>query len=519
MSLSVDERPRTHLFRNALRRRWLLAIGSAMAIGALAAALVIHSKPHYVASASVFLQPITGNALSPDATVNGQQVTVAMETEAGLVNSPDVVRRVEHVLDVPARDLRAGVTATVPMNTKIVQIQYQAATPEAARRGAEAFARSYLHFREALASGAQNRQMDKLRAQVADANKSLHALAARGGSSAAARRQVLVSRLATLQATIGQLDATDVHPGTVSSPARTPTAPAGIPPNYLIAAGILFGLVVGLVIAVGREAIDDTIRDTSDLELASLPVLSELQQRPGGGPALLGEDPVGAVVETYRQLRVGISATVPQARTICVCDVESPGDAGIHALNLAVVMAGAGLGVAVVDATGTGSVIDLVGGQLVGDERSDAGAQLHTGGKQPVTVISASDDDGQLTYVDEDRLALQLLELRGTAHHVLVAAPSLLTSDGEVAGLASDCVLLVVEQNKTRMRDIEKLARRAAVLGISFCGIFSVPSRRRTGRAVRQGAETAMAPNGSRAESRVYRLLGNLRLGQADSGS
>lgn len=519
MTVSVDERPRTHLVRDALRRRWLLLLGSAVVIGGLTAAMALHGPPHYVASASVFLQPITGNALSPDATVNGQQVTVAMETEAGMVDSPDVVRRVSRRLHLPAADVRARVTASVPTNTKIVRIQFQATDPRAAQDGAQAFAEAFLDFREGLASEAQNRQITKLDAQAHQANASLRRLAKQTGSSAVARRQVLVSRLATLQATIGQLNATDVHPGTISSPARLPAAPAGIPPMYLMALGVMAGLALGLVAAVGWESADDRVRTATGMSLAGLPVLSVLAEPQHANGVLAQRAVEGMEGESYRQLRVGISATVPEARTICVCDAELPGDAARHVVNLAVVMSRAGLQVAAVDATGDEEMVGLIREQLLGDVRSDEGARLSVGGKKPVVVVSASEQAGQVSYVDEERLALLLMEQRRRADHVLVAAPSLMTSDGEVAGLAAECVLLVVEQRKTRTRDIERLADRARVLGISFCGVFSVPRRHRPRRTRQRLGEPLRDPLPELLTRSVGRALGAPRVGEAGSGS
>lgn len=513
MSLLVEELPRTGLVRDALRRRWLLVVASAVVVATMVGGLAMHATPKYVASATVFLQPITGNALSPDATVNGQQVTVAMETEAGLVDSPEVVRRVSATLGVPAEQLRSGVTATVPSNTKMVQIQYQASTPKAARAGAEGFAEAYLDFRETLAANAQDRQTAELRSQVGEASKSLEQLVGKTGDFAAARRKVLVSRLVALQTSIGQLKATDVHPGVVSSPAETPAAPTGLDPTYLIAAGLLLGLAVGMVLAVGREASDDTVRRSAGASVAGLPVLSELRR---DTPVMIAGQVDDGVVEAYRRLRVGIPATVPGARTICISDSQKPGDTSVHALNLATMMSRAGSRVVLIDATPDEELVGLVRGRLSGIDGTGTGALLDVGGRDSVTVVTAGERIGQVTFVDEGRLARLVERHREAADYVLVAGSSLLTADGEVAGLASDCVLLLVEQTVTRARDVEKLGQRARVLGISFCGVFSVPGRGRSGRRrARPEVASSRSPEAP-ATARMHRL-GDGPIAQAGS--
>jgi capsular polysaccharide biosynthesis protein len=515
VTLESAERARAHLLRDALRRRWLLVVGSLLVGGLLGAGLVAHGRPHYTSTSSVFLQPIAGNALSPDATVNGQQVTVAMETEAGLVESPDVVQRVRKVLRLPADELRADVAATVPSNTKIVQIQFTASTARAARAGAQAFAAAFLDFRQSLAADAENRQIDKLHAQVVEANSSLRSLAKATGASAAARRQVLVSRLATLQASIGQLAATDVNPGVISSPARLPSAPAGIPADYLVAVLILVGLIVGVVAAVGIEASDDRVRRSEGLPVAGLPVLSELEHRHAREHLLIDRDEPGAVVEAFRQLRVGLSATVPSAGSVCISHADVAGEVGTHVLNLAMVMTHAGSHITVVDATPDAAVTRLVADRLIGEVRSDAGAQLSIDGDRSITVTCVSRRAGQLAFVDEERLTRVLIRPSRAVDRVLVAAPSLMTSDGEVAALATDCLLLVVDQGRSRVRDIERFQLRARTLGVAICGVLSSPSARR--RARRLAHARPEAHGAGAAKRRLRRLIGALRLGQATS--
>ena len=91
----------------ALRRHAVIVV-AVILLGELAAGLFLYKRsPEYVATTKVLLNPIPGNALTTASTSNGQLVTVAMETEAGLVGSPAVEA-------LAARKLGRGPTARCP---------------------------------------------------------------------------------------------------------------------------------------------------------------------------------------------------------------------------------------------------------------------------------------------------------------------------------------------------------------------------------------------------------------------
>ena len=78
---------RPHLLGDALRRYWALIAVCTVAL-ALASALLAAAKPvSYSASAKVLLKPTLGNPLDQNTSGSGSQVTIAMQTEATLVNS------------------------------------------------------------------------------------------------------------------------------------------------------------------------------------------------------------------------------------------------------------------------------------------------------------------------------------------------------------------------------------------------------------------------------------------------
>src|SRR4051794_14668808 len=79
---------------NAMRQHVLLIIAITVLVTTMAGAFAMSRAPHYTSSARVLVRPLPGNALSSDSIASSQQITVAMETEAGLVNSPAVTKLV-----------------------------------------------------------------------------------------------------------------------------------------------------------------------------------------------------------------------------------------------------------------------------------------------------------------------------------------------------------------------------------------------------------------------------------------
>jgi capsular polysaccharide biosynthesis protein len=482
--LGTDEPLRQHLFGHALRHGWYLVVACTLALGALALVATMGATPRYDSSATVVLQPTMGNALSPDATVNGQQVTVAMETESGLVSSPAVLKAVSDSIGVPESTLRSKVHATVPPNTKFVTITYRAKTAAAAQTGAQAFAVAFLGFRATQTTSAVDRQLTKIDDQETTLNKQLQALSGRNGNTANATRQALLARLDTVQASASALHATDAYPGSVSTEATLPAGPAGINPWFVVIAALLLGLGLGVVVAVVREALKGVVRVDEGLAPGGIPVLSEL--RKARGP-LLPVDGDDVTEEAFRRLRVGIAATAPNARTLCLAPADPPCAVAAHAANLAHVMSGAGLKVEIADATSTHAVASLVDQAAEG---TGTKGWERVGLAVPVWVVSHAAGDSAHGHVDSEQLEELVTRKRDRSSFLIVATDALTSADAEVAALASDVVVLVIEQGHTRVSHLEGLVARAHVLGISLSGAFSVP--RISGRKARPVLELVL---------------------------
>ena len=94
--------------------------------------------------------------------------------------------------------------------------------------------------------------------------------------------------------------------------------------------------------------------------------------------------------------------------------------------------------------------------------------------------------------MDSDQLEDLVTRKRDRSSFLIVATDALTSADAEVAALASDVVVLVIEQGHTRVSHLERLVARAQVLGISLSGAFSVP--RISGRKARPVLELVRKP-------------------------
>lgn len=475
---------RPRVLANALRHRWYVVVACGLVLAALGFLVATGTTTHYASSATIVVQPTVGNPLSPDATVNGQQVTVAMETESGLVVSQPVVEAVGRALGVPAASVRSHVAAKVPPNTKFITITYRATTARDARAGAQAFAVAYLDFRKAQTTATVDRQLTELSSQATSAQKELNSLAHKNGSAAQASRQVLMSRVANIQASISSVRATDAYPGSISSDATLPGKPARISPAVIVGAALLLGLGIGVAVAAARESLRQVLRPGDVLAHDGVPVLAELSRAHSRTTLLWSEDDDG-VEEAFRRLRVGIGATSPRARTICLAPAAPSCSAAAPAANLATVMSRAGLEVELVDATSGHEVSGLfdAASQPMGENGWE-----RAGLSAPVWVISQAGREGMSGHIDTEALEDLVTRKRASSHYLLLATDALTSADAETVALAADSVVLLVEQNRTRTSQLDRQVRRAKTLGIQIRGAFSLPRSRRDAVTSRQQA-------------------------------
>jgi succinoglycan biosynthesis transport protein ExoP len=490
---------------DALRRYWL-PITVATVIFGLIGGIYAYSRPtHYTASAKVLVRAIAGNPLSPDSTSTSQQVSLSMTTEAGVVNSPAVVKIIGNKLDKTLRPGTSVIQATVVPNTEILEIKYTANTASEAESGAQASADSFLEYRESRAKGTVAQTITRLNAQIRTVQAQLKHAAVTAGQAnapinAASQLQIYASRLESLQASVQELQVADPNPGTVLSPARRPSSPASLNPLIYLIGAALFGLGLSIVVAVWRARNDERVRGSMDAAVHGLPVLAAL---PRSQSTLIDVAAGDELNEAFRRLRTGVLVGVNRPAVIVVSSMSARVRSGPLAANLGLSLADAGFRVCVVDAEiewslsrdrlGAGSETTLA--KVLADEDFHAASLDRDRG---IGVIPAGPDSAGLRdQLASSRFRAVIQGLRRHNDYVVVAAPPASLADGGTVALASDQVIMAVVDRRTTRDEVYSIADRFGRLGVHIMGLIVTPRPSRWRRLTRRGPKPRRAPTPS----------------------
>jgi polysaccharide biosynthesis transport protein len=500
-----------HIITESIRRHAVFVLVIVIAFTCAGIGYALLRPSHYTSTAKVLIRPLTGNNLSPDTLSSGQQVTVAMTTEAGLVTSPDVYARVQEALRPQPVPPPSAVTALVPPNTTIVQVRVTAGSAVVAANGAQAYANAFLAYRAGQTLRVRDTELTSLHAQERQASAKLTAASASAASQkpppdAATQVQLWATRLATIKGSIGDLEATDKNPGSVVAAAVPPSSPDGLNPILLVLAAIIIGLGVGAVLAIWRDRRDDRVRTAYDHSVAGVPMLATLPGNRRVSPRRIAELHAEDELRTcYRRARAGVIASTTAPSVLVVSSVDRGTSeldpAGEVAANLGWSLTGAGFTVTLVDATiGLGQVAELLGVE----PRPGLSEQLvASGSAAPVTqqvlgmsvVPAGHDPEDAREFYAGARLAKALGWFTGASDYLIVAGPPIGTPDGEAVALVGDALLLVVVDKETTHGRSAVVLQRVNQLRVRVVGAVGLQHRaRETPRLARRGRRKAPVP-------------------------
>ena len=357
-------------------KRQLALILAIMVLGAAAAAAYSFRRtPVYDSTASVLVRAITTNAFDPGQRIDQQ---LNMFNQRQLAQSQPVAAVAAKSLETTATptQLLEHVRVDVPANSQILRVHYSDTVPLTAQRGADAFAKAYLAFREADARTQASTSQRSIQKDVArlqkDASAAEKAISDPNADSnarqaAQARLTSINNRLQPLLAQLNGFLSLDFTPGTVIAAADLPGSPAS--PNHRLDVGIglLVGLFLGVVLAFVRDRTDDRLRGREDLAerldrpvLATIPPLSKRVRQEGKlrwsrrnrDSLVTLEQPNSPAAESYRTLRTRMARLAAQLDINSVMVVSAGVGEGksTTAANLAVVLAETGKDVLLVSA-------------------------------------------------------------------------------------------------------------------------------------------------------------------------
>lgn len=239
-------------YLRSLRRGWAIIVLAALvcAAAALGASKVAHRS--YEAEATLSIQdPNSALALAGAGVLSSETPLQLASTHAEQVTRQEVVAGAQAKLHSPLTldALRRKVSVSVDPNSALVAITAQSSTAQ----GAAAIANAFASVDASLTTAQARRQYGLEAAQFAKKTRS--------ATTAPGARAIYLAQLARLQ-TLSSVAA----PVQVNTTARVPTAPSSPRPLRNTLAALGFGLLLGIVLAYGRDAIDRRLRRSADVE-------------------------------------------------------------------------------------------------------------------------------------------------------------------------------------------------------------------------------------------------------------
>ncbi|GAA4579075.1 hypothetical protein GCM10023176_56140 [Micromonospora coerulea] len=475
-----------------LRRRWWILLLAAVlgTAGGLAVSQLQHAR--YTSTTSLLVRPMgTGSDSNPNAKVN-------LDTEAQVVRSlvvADKARTLMKSTTAPDQLLQSA-TVTVPPNSQVLQVAYEADSPAQAQAGSHAFAQAYLDLRKATAQKTLDNEIASLNQQKADVTKQLTAVAGRIAAAPAnsvdreraeADRSVLTNQLASLNNRLSPLLSTDTDPGEIISDARLPSSPSSPNRTLNLASGMGAGLLLGIVLALLLDRLDTRVRRGRDItDRVGLPLLLEVAPRISTLALLPATHKVSRELGRLRNV---LLSAVPQpaeagrGRQLLLCDGSAGTAAGFVAANLAAAYARTGQQVALITTKPDSALTAITG---VAEGRHSLAAVLRRDvpalkalapvpGLGQLRVLVPGDLDADIELPVAALLEI-LNELSARFDHVLIeTAQPTLAVEAQALGRYVDAVIMVAEAGRTHSGELTAALRQFEQVDAPVIGAVLVP--------------------------------------------
>lgn len=474
---------------SAAKRHWQLVLALLMVGLAAGALMAVRPDRVYSSMAKVLIEPLSGNPFSPDSLERRGDPLEDVGTEAVIVVTPTVAEIAQELLPHLDPDkVNEFVNSVATPNTQIVEITFTGADPAATKEGADAMAVAFLEYRSEQWRREKDNRLRSIEQQQAGLTAAVNAATARldAKGTTANERATLArviashrSRLAALSTEATAIRSAEPNPGRVIQNASTPTSPEGLAAPLWLALGGLTGLLIGIALAVGREASDTRLRSPSEVESYGFPVIASLTGASGSA-----EDD-----EAYRLVRTAVRHASTGRSVIAMAPVTEAVGPVAYSLGLARGLANSGAKVALMIAEPKLPNSPTSGGppsrlSLLEESRLP---ELPDG----LRVLNIPDSREWFGTSGFDALLDRLSRVND---HVVLASPGLNTPDGiALCASAGKCVL-VVPGGVTTAQELETAAaslRRFSVDSLG-CLVDMVTARRRGLKRAQKRADAAL---------------------------
>ncbi|GAA0372074.1 hypothetical protein GCM10009541_13210 [Micromonospora gifhornensis] len=511
----------TDLLRVPLHRIRLVA---AVAVLGLAAAIgYVFLIPGAVsASAVVAVRPVVTDAFTPSGAAADRAVN--MNVESGIATGTDVVQRLADSGGRDPRDVRDALDVEVPAGGQILRFTFTADSAESAVNNANLAAQSYLDVRRNMYERQREEMLRSYDESIEDVAARQAALQKRMANARDGAREAVVAELAGVNNQLTQLSsarteiaAVDVNPGWVTQSAeKALVSSSGRGPLY-VAAGLLGGLLLGVVLAYAWESMDRRIRSVDDgRDATGLPLLGTVR-----GQGLFGRrrpvdadiryvamaiaervrEPARIALLTTREDQTTLTAGLAVALAATGRDVYVADDSGRLDELRATVMTDRGRLPAAVNPArpsipkprpdGSGSLDDVTeqitpvrrpsprpgpARPAPGDPEATMMLPRMSGG--PVTAKSPVTEQADEVPVGAGGVRFGTWRQRAAQGLVLFNAPPAEADERGVAAARQGTAVVVVEQDRTKQGDLRRLAERLRAAGVAPLGFVLTRSGR-----------------------------------------
>jgi capsular exopolysaccharide synthesis family protein len=493
MTAEFGSDPTLRSYAQLVRRRKSWVIALALLGLAISLAISFAEPKQYAASAQVLVQPSSqASALG----ASQQPVTPTdVQTMLQLVTSAPVTEAVQRTLGSAP-----SVSAAEVAQTNVIAITAIAGSPGRAAATANAYAKAFVSYQQAVALSSLTQAEGQLRSQIKSINKQIKQL--RGTSGTVSEQSALINQQAVLseQLTQMQVNSSGETSGLVLvTPAQAPASPSSPKPTEDGLLGLAAGLILGLAAAFLRESLDDAVASKETAEefggatvLAAVPMVNSWKKRDRPLVVSLAR-PMSPAAEAYRSLRTSLQFARQERdlRTIVVTSPAAAEGKTSTLSNLGAMFAQAGQRVVLVSCDLRKPRL----GQFFGIDES-LGLTTAILGEQPVEelVQAVPGDDnlwllgsGQLPpnpaeLLNGRRIRAVFSTLRELFDLVLIDSPPVLpVTDAVVLASDADATLLVVAAGQTSRGDLQRAAEKLGQVNARVVGLVLNETTRQGG--------------------------------------